>query len=266
MKTIVAFLWIFLINLATSTTIVGINCIDGVVLGADTRSTAAQVVMNKEVKKIRKLSSTVCCCGAGTSADCEMITRKLRFHEALRCNQEPSFGLDYHDVKYTVHELTRILRFWQKGRKAEVAFILGGRDGSDYSLFQVDGGNIPMKCNFAALGSGSTDAIAVLESYCRKWDKFQISDSNTYRVNTTVGEATTAVRKAIQAGILNDLGSGSNVDICILSKGGCQMWREQFQAPYDSFQRQRKLSKLAYIPRKKIMEKPLLRPDLVRFI
>ena len=32
------------------------------------------------------------------------------------------------------------------------------------------------------------------------------------------GEAEQLVRKAIRAGIFNDLGSGSNVDICVITK------------------------------------------------
>ena len=38
-------------------------------------------------------------------------------------------------------------------------------------------------------------------------------------------EAKHLVHQAIRAGIFNDLGSGSNVDLCIITKDGVQMLR-----------------------------------------
>jgi 20S proteasome alpha/beta subunit len=47
---------------------------DGVVLGADTRSTAGTVVADKNCEKIHPITDKIFCCGAGTAADCEMVT------------------------------------------------------------------------------------------------------------------------------------------------------------------------------------------------
>ena len=49
----------------TGTTIVGFRCIDGVVLGADTRCTGGQLIVDKDKLKINRLSSRVYCAGAG---------------------------------------------------------------------------------------------------------------------------------------------------------------------------------------------------------
>ena len=63
--------------LKTGTTICGVLCHDGVVLGADSRSTSGALVADAEKKKLRQLSLGMMAAGAGTSADCERITRHV---------------------------------------------------------------------------------------------------------------------------------------------------------------------------------------------
>ena len=46
----------------------------GVVLGADTRSTAGTVVADKNCEKIHYIAPNIYCCGAGTAADTENVT------------------------------------------------------------------------------------------------------------------------------------------------------------------------------------------------
>jgi len=47
---------------------------DGVVLGADTRSTAGTTVADKNCEKIHHIADNIKCCGAGTAADTEAVT------------------------------------------------------------------------------------------------------------------------------------------------------------------------------------------------
>ena len=47
---------------------------DGVVLGADTRSTAGSTVADKNCEKIHYIAPNIYCCGAGTAADTENVT------------------------------------------------------------------------------------------------------------------------------------------------------------------------------------------------
>lgn len=47
---------------------------DGVVLGADTRSTAGSTVADKNCEKIHFIAPNIYCCGAGTAADTENVT------------------------------------------------------------------------------------------------------------------------------------------------------------------------------------------------
>ena len=49
---------------------------DGIVLGADTRSTTGPTVADKNCEKIHYIAPNIYCCGAGTAADTEHTTGK----------------------------------------------------------------------------------------------------------------------------------------------------------------------------------------------
>jgi len=61
----------------TGTTIAGIVFGDGVILGADTRATSDTIIADKNCEKIHYLAANMYCCGAGTAADTEMVTRMI---------------------------------------------------------------------------------------------------------------------------------------------------------------------------------------------
>lgn len=50
---------------------------DGVVLGADTRSTSGTTVADKNCEKIHYIAPNIYCCGAGTAADTENVTGEI---------------------------------------------------------------------------------------------------------------------------------------------------------------------------------------------
>ena len=60
-------------------------------------------------------------------------------------------------------------------------------------------------------GSGSLAAMAILETY--------------YKEDMTKEEAIELVVRAIEAGIVHDLGSGSNVDVNIITRGKSELLR-----------------------------------------
>jgi 20S proteasome subunit beta 2 len=224
----------------TGTTIVGLSCRDGVVLGADTRSTGGPLVMDKNKLKIHSIASLIFCCAAGTSADCDQITRKAGHHLALLrlerelCGEEASFDPIQAALISIMNSLERSVG--QSSRKPSSVMILGGIDDNGPALHIIDDSMVPQRVSFAALGSGSTDAIALLETLRQQWqNKNKIPaatvptrdiDDNRYFEDIDIGDAIKAVRQAVHAGIMNDLGSGSHIDICVIEKKGVRQWRE----------------------------------------
>lgn len=184
--------------LKTGTTIVGIVYNDGVVLGADTRATEGPIVADKNCEKIHRISDMIWCCGAGTAADTEnttgLIASQLELHR-MATGSEPK----------VITALTRLKqRLFQYQGHVSAALVLGGVDSEGSHLYTVYPHGSTDRLPFATMGSGSLAAMAVFESQ--------------YKDNMDEKEAIEIVSQAIQAGIFNDLGSGSNVDICVLSK------------------------------------------------
>ncbi len=90
----------------TGTTIVGIVFDGGVIIGADTRSTAGTIVANKNAAKVHYIAPNIYCAGAGTAADTRAVvclnnhaTRFVLFRKALRriftlsTKERPPFSL-----------------------------------------------------------------------------------------------------------------------------------------------------------------------------
>lgn len=218
---------------STGTTIVGLCCSDGVVLGADTRSTGGPVVMDKNKLKIRPIAPRIQACGAGTSAVCEKITERARHQLAL-------YNIDYdlalvnghrNSVASAVQSIISSLHDPQYSRGTAV-FIVGGLDNTGPKLYQIDDSKSPNRLAYGALGSGCTDALAVLESCV----SHLVDDNVPYMLNIKCSEAIDIIRQAVRAGIMNDLGSGSHVDLCVITQEGTRQWREHLRSQIEGEQ------------------------------
>ncbi|XP_054249435.1 proteasome subunit beta type-7 [Indicator indicator] len=192
----------------TGTTIAGIVFKDGIVLGADTRATEGMVVADKNCSKIHFISPNIYCCGAGTAADTEMTTQLI------------SSNLELHSLStgrlprvVTANRMLKQMLFRYQGYIG-AALVLGGVDVTGPHLYCIYPHGSTDKLPYVTMGSGSLAAMAVFE------DK--------YKPDMEEEEAKQLVRDAIAAGIYNDLGSGSNIDICVISKS-----KLNFIRPYD---------------------------------
>jgi len=195
----------------TGTTIVGVVYKDGVVLGADTRATG-NVIVDKNCEKIHYIAPNIYCCGAGTAADTEMTTGQISSQlELLRLNTGKESRV--------VTAMTMLKRhlFNYQGH-VSAALVLGGVDVTGGHLYTVYPHGSTDKLPYVTMGSGSLAAMSVFET--------------GYHDNLSEEEAIELVCEAIKAGIFNDLGSGSNVDVCIIKKGSIDM-RRNYITPND---------------------------------
>lgn len=182
----------------TGTTIVGLIFKDGVILGADTRATADTIVADKNCKKIHYLAPHIYCCGAGTAADCDYVTRMI------------SSQLELHHLNtgklVPVAAANRLIKqylFRYQGH-VSAALVLGGVDSTGPHLTSIHPHGSTDSLPYTTMGSGSLAAMAVFEA--------------RYKPNMSLDEGKKLVRDAVAAGIFNDLGSGSNIDLCVITK------------------------------------------------
>ncbi|GIX63056.1 proteasome subunit beta type-7, putative [Babesia caballi] len=191
--------------LKTGTTICGVLVKDGVVVAADTRATEGPIVADKNCSKLHRISDFIYCAGAGVAADLEHTTLWLENNvELMRLNMKnrPKVQMC---VQMLVHEL-----FKYQGYK-QCALIMGGYDSQGPHLYSISPRGSSDSLPFCTMGSGSLNAMSVLE--------------DGYRDGMTIAEAVELATKAITAGILNDLGSGGNVDVCVIDRDGARHTR-----------------------------------------
>lgn len=189
----------------TGTTIAGIVFKDGVILGADTRATEGSLIAVKNCYKIHYLSSNIYYCGAGTAADTKMVSQMISSQlELLRLEMGKTVPV------VCANTLLKRLLFRYQGYLG-VALVLGGVDSQGGSIYCIYPHGSSDKLPYATMGSGSLAAMSVFE---RGW-----------KPDMELEEGKKLVRDAIAAGILNDLGSGGTVDLCVITKEGASYLR-----------------------------------------
>ena len=145
------------------------------------------------------------CCGAGTAADTEyttkMIASQLELHRLNTGRQVRT--------KAALRMLRQYLFRYQGYVSA--ALVLGGYDVSGPFLGTIAPHGSSDRLPYVSMGSGSLAAMSVFE--------------DRYKPNLSEEEGKELVADAIRAGIFNDLGSGSNVDLCVITKDKVEMLR-----------------------------------------
>lgn len=145
------------------------------------------------------------CCGAGTAADTEMTTQmiasQLELHRLSTNRVVPvpcaSTLLKQYLFRYQGH--------------VSAALVLGGVDNQGPHIYSIQPHGSTDRVPYATMGSGSLAAMSIFES---RW-----------KPDMTEEQGMKLVRDGIAAGIFNDLGSGSNVDLCIIRKGSTKYLR-----------------------------------------
>ncbi|KAI1787515.1 proteasome subunit [Ganoderma leucocontextum] len=203
---------------STGTTIVGCLFKDGIILGADTRATEGPIVADKNCEKIHYITDNIRCCGAGTAADTEfttaLISSNMELH-ALSTGRKPRV--------VTAMTMLKQMLFRYQGHIG-AALVLGGVDTTGPQLFTIHPHGSTDKLPYVTMGSGSLAAMAMFEA---KWQP-----------NMERAEALDLVCAAISAGIFNDLGSGSNVDACVITASHTEMLRN-FVKPNERVEKER---------------------------
>ena len=194
--------------LKTGTTILGIVCKDGVVMAADRKSTAGNIVMNKDSHKIRIVNEYLAFAGTGMVADIQRTIKiaaaELRLKE-LHSKTRPSVrngaGLITNIVYNSIRQ-PAMLQFM-------VGSLVGGvnEDGTT-ELYSIDpaGGTTKVEDYDANFGSGMPFVLGLLE--------------RQYKKGMSIKEAIELAVEAIKSSTQRDTGSGHGIDVFTITKEG----------------------------------------------
>lgn len=130
-----------------------------------------------------------------------MIKRQLELH---RLNTHTENRVQMAALRLTSHA-------FKYGGHIGTHLIVGGVDVKGPQLIECSSDGNMYSNPYHTTGSGSLAAMAILETY--------------YKENMTKEQAMELVVAAIEAGVYHDLGSGSNVDVCVIMRGKVEMYR-----------------------------------------
>ncbi len=190
-------------DLKTGTTTVGIVCNDCVILGADKRATAGNMIAHKDVDKVQPIAEKMAVTTAGSVSDIQLLVKLIDAEiklKDIRSGRQSTVketanllaSLVYSNVRQFVPGVTH--------------FLLGGYDGG-YELYDIfpDGSKSHID-DFVASGSGSVFAYGVLET--------------GYEDGISRGDGVELVKEALTAALKRDSASGNGVDIFVIDEDG----------------------------------------------
>ena len=185
--------------LKTGTTILGIVCKDGIVMAADNRATAGNIVMSKREKKVFPINNYIVMAGCGLAAEIQKIPKlvaaELKLKE-LRSRSRPS-------VKQAAGLLSNIQT------SGYSAFLLGGLNlNGTFELYTSDpAGHVAKVEDYDAnFGSGMPYVLGLLE--------------RQYKPGMSVKEGIELAKEAIKSSTQRDTASGNGLNIITITKEG----------------------------------------------
>lgn len=194
--------------LKSNTSLVGIVCKDGIVMGGDRRATAGNLIANKDALKVHKVNDYLLVSWTGGVADAQLthklLAAELRLKE-LRTKSRPS-------VEEAANLLTSII--FRSIRTPSmipsiVGMIVGGvnEDGSTeiYSI-EPAGSVMKVKDYDANFSSGMPYILGLLE--------------RQYKKDLSVKEGVELAKEALKSSTQRDSGSGNGIDIFTVTKEG----------------------------------------------
>jgi len=194
--------------LKSNTSIVGLVCKDGVVLGADRRATAGSIIMDKAADKIRTINKYLVAAYTGGVSDLQLTNKvlaaELRIKE-LKTKSRP-----------TIQEAANLLAMLiYRGIRTPamipsiVGSLIAGVDEDGTSkLYTIEpaGGIKEVKDYDANFSSGMPYILGLLE--------------RTYKKDLSVKEAIELVKECLKSSTQRDVGSGNGIDVFTITKEG----------------------------------------------
>jgi len=183
----------------SGTTILGMICKDGVVIGTERRATMGTLIAHKDTKKLYKIDNHLAMATAGLVGDLQILARYL--------SAEVNLYRLKRDVRMPVNSAATLMSNILNQRKFYpyyVQLILAGWDATGGHVFSLDaaGGAIPDK--YTAGGSGSPYVFGVLE--------------DLYRDDLTIDEGINIALRAITAAMGRDSASGNGANIAVITE------------------------------------------------
>ncbi|KAF7123036.1 hypothetical protein CNMCM5793_001212 [Aspergillus hiratsukae] len=189
------------VNLGTS--IMAINFKDGVILGADSRTTTGAYIANRVTDKLTQVHDTIWCCRSGSAADTQAVADIVSYHLNM-------YGIVNNEAPSTqvAAALFQELCYENKDMLSAGIIIAGYDPRHGGQVYSIPLGGSLHKQSYAIGGSGST----YIYGYC---------DAH-WKENMTEEEGINFVRSALREAIKWDGSSGGVIRLVVLTARGAE--------------------------------------------
>ncbi len=192
----------------SGTSIVGIVCKDGVVLGGDRRATAGNIIMSKNTEKVVKINDYLVVSGTGVASDIDLnqkiLTAELRLKE-LKTRSRPTVKESANLVGMSIY---RSIRSPSMIPHIVGLLVAGFDEDGTTSLFTIEpaGGIYKVEDYDANFSSGMPYILGLLE--------------RMYKKDISVKDGVELVKECLKSSTQRDTGSGNGIDIYTITKDG----------------------------------------------
>ncbi|XP_033097795.1 proteasome subunit beta type-6-like [Anneissia japonica] len=188
---------------STGTSIMAVEYADGVVIGADSRTTTGAYVANRVTDKLTKVHDRIYCCRSGSAADTQAVADIAAYH------------LDFHSIDLgtaplvkTAATLFKNLCFDYREQLLAGIIVAGWDEENGGQVYTIPLGGMMVRQPFSIGGSGSTYIYGHVDA--------------TYKENMTKEECITFVSNALALAMFRDGSSGGVVRLACISKDGVE--------------------------------------------
>lgn len=190
-------------EISTGTTLVALTYADGVVIGADTRTSSGTWVDNRVTDKLTPVTNTIFCCRSGSAADTQAVTDVVKYKlsfaeiEQGRPATVKDAAMAFKDICYQYRD------------SMMAGIIVAGYDGvNGGQVFSIPMGGMVVPQPFSIGGSGSTYLYGLVDS--------------RFKVGMSRAECEDLVLQAVTMAIRRDGSSGGCCRMATITKDGVE--------------------------------------------
>lgn len=175
---------------------------DGVILGADSRTTIGTYISNRVTDKLTRVHDKIWCCRSGSAADTQAVADIVQHHLEL-------YAMQYGEPTTNVAaSLFGTICYENKDFLTAGIIVAGFDDKNKGEVYSIPLGGSIHKQSYAIAGSGS----AYIYGYCDK----------NYKENMTKHETIDFMKHSLSQAIKWDGSSGGVIRMVVLTKEGAE--------------------------------------------
>ncbi|EDO19036.1 hypothetical protein Kpol_2002p109 [Vanderwaltozyma polyspora DSM 70294] len=189
-------------EVSLGTSIMAVTFKDGVILGADSRTTTGAYIANRVTDKLTRVHDKIWCCRSGSAADTQAVADIVQYHLEMYTAQ---YGEPSTEVAASIF---KTLCYENKDNLTAGIIVAGYDEANKGQVYSIPLGGSVHRQPYAIAGSGST----FIYGYCDK----------NFKEDMTKEETIEFMKHSLSQAIKWDGSSGGVIRMVVLTKDGAE--------------------------------------------